>query len=760
MDLDKIRVICGGLLHDIGKPVYGSKKSKNHSLWGREFLKNEAKLNDEKILEQIKYHHGDMIEESEISDNSLAYITYIADNIASGADRRKAGSSSEEFNINTPLKSVFNILNNNNDSRIYKPQTMESGINYPVSESEKIDFSPEVYNKICVDISDFLKSIEYTGKYANSLLEIMETDCSFVPSSANSNEASDISLYDHSKITAAVGSCVFDYLKENKISDYKFELYKNSEEFYKKKAFLMFSFDISGIQDFIYTISSKGTLKMLRSRSFYLEMLSEHFIDTILEETELSRANLIYSGGGHGYLLLANTAETKSVLDRLHKEINSWCLKTFKNSLYTAAAYTECSANDLMNKDEGDYSAIFTELSHKLSEEKSGRYSACDILDLNRGRHKYGERECRICHNSNDIKNDVCVVCDKLMAMSNKIIDGDFFAVLRSDEGLPLPFGCSLVCTDRKQPTSELMTGGSYVRCYSKNKMHTGLNSAAKIWVGDYHTDKEFSDLADKSTGIRRIGVMRADVDNLGKAFVSGFDKENMSLSRSAVFSRKLSFFFKKHINKLFDEAKINALIVYSGGDDVFLVSAWSDAVKAAMILRDAFEKFTGGTLTISAGIGIYSPTYPIEAMAYESGELETASKEKGRNKITLLSSDNSENAKYTFGWDELKEKVIGEKKKCLENYFNGQTEHGRSLLYNLLDYLRNISDKINIARYAYLLSRIEPDKDAGEAEKEKYGIFSKQMYDWAINKEDRLQLIMAIYLYVYETRTGEEREA
>ncbi len=30
-------------------------------------------------------------------------------------------------------------------------------------------------------------------------------------------------------------------------------------------------------------------------------------------------------------------------------------------------------------------------------------------------------------------------------------------------------------------------------------------------------------------------------------------------------------------------------------------------------------------------------------------------------------------------------------------------------------------------------------------------------MYNWAINKEDRLQLIMAIYLYVYETREKSE---
>ena len=55
--------------------------------------------------------------------------------------------------------------------------------------------------------------------------------------------------------------------------------------------------DISGIQDFIYTIHSENAMKMLRSKSFYLEIMMEHIIDSLLERLNLSRANLIYSGG-------------------------------------------------------------------------------------------------------------------------------------------------------------------------------------------------------------------------------------------------------------------------------------------------------------------------------------------------------------------------------------------------------------------------------------------------------------------------------
>jgi CRISPR-associated protein Csm1 len=73
----------------------------------------------------------------------------------------------------------------------------------------------------------------------------------------------------------------------------------------------MFSCDISGIQQFIYTISSEKALKALRSRSFYLEIMMENLIDEILEKIGLSRANLIYSGGGHCYILLPIRTKSK-----------------------------------------------------------------------------------------------------------------------------------------------------------------------------------------------------------------------------------------------------------------------------------------------------------------------------------------------------------------------------------------------------------------------------------------------------------------
>ena len=150
--------------------------------------------------------------------------------------------------------------------------------------------------KICQRMLDNFRGMNWSEEYLNSLLAVMEANLSYMPSSTSNEELSDISLFDHVKLTAAISSCIYDYLNENHLS-YKTELF-DKKDFYDRNAFLLCSMDISGIQSFIYTISSKNALKTLRARSFYLEIMMEHIIDLLLDRLQLSRANLLYSGGG------------------------------------------------------------------------------------------------------------------------------------------------------------------------------------------------------------------------------------------------------------------------------------------------------------------------------------------------------------------------------------------------------------------------------------------------------------------------------
>ena len=772
------KLVIGGLLHDLGKVVYRCGDGRNHSLSGYEFLKDQAGLEDKEILNQVRHHHAGHLKGASIPSSSLAYITYQADNIAAGTDRRESTEGEDGFDKETPLASIFNLLNNNTDKLHYRTATLEADgtIHYPTGEPVKYDEA--FYYRILDNIKDCLKGIRYEDNYLNSLQEVLEANLSFVPSSTSKREVADISLFDHVKLTAALGGCIYEYLIEKEITDYKTALFTKGKEFLQEKAFLIYSLDVSGIQSFIYTISSKGALKALRARSFYLELVMEHSIDEFLSGAGLSRVHLIYSGGGHAYLLLPNTKRIQMEMAAFEEKTNQWFMQYFQTALYLGGGCAECSANDLKNEPRGSYSNIFKEISERISKKKLARYAAKELIALNRQSIPQGERECSVCRRTDRLmEENRCEICYGLEQLSRKILKQQFFTVLneRVEGSLPLPGGRYL-SADREHELKIRMLSEHYVRAYTKNEMYTGDQIATKLWVGDYEYAKFTDELAESAGGIKRLGVLRADVDNLGQAFVSGFEREDVkdryvTLSRTATFSRKLSLFFKLNMNNLLQKGSCyldyreageerKAMIVYSGGDDVFVIGSWDDIIGFAVDLYLGLKKFSQGTLTISAGIGVFPAKYPVAAMAKEVEYLEEASKAmEGKNAITLFSDRD-----HTYHWEAFINQVIGEKYKVIYSFFIDVPERGKNFLYHLIELMRNREDKINLARYAYLLARLRPEKKEKETEQEiekakRYDEFSRKMYQWRQNDEDCRQAITAMYLYAYYTRSREEEK-
>ena len=168
----------------------------------------------------------------------------------------------------------------------------------------------------------------------------------------------------------------------------------------------------------------------------------------------------------------------------------------------------------------------------------------------------------------------------------------------------------------------------------------------------------------------------------------------------------------------------------------------------------------TQGTLSISAGIGVYNSSYPIAAIAAETGEMESESKRMpGKNAVTLLEDgerhlvengdDDKEISDGTYSWDELERGVVQEKYRILCDFFEGiDGDRGMSFLYRMMELVRGHEDKINFARMMYLLSRLEPTEEG--AQKEKYRQLSQKMYQWIQSDKDCRQLKTAINIYAY----------
>ncbi|WP_455130058.1 type III-A CRISPR-associated protein Cas10/Csm1, partial [Pseudoramibacter alactolyticus] len=607
MNHDEIGLVIGGLLHDIGKAVYrqGGER-KNHSELGYAFLKEKIGVKDADLLACVRYHHSDDLKNAHLAADAPAYIVYMADNMASAADRREKEQAEEfGFDQQTPLQPVFNLLNGNHGDKWYAPGILAVGedhtadqINFPVAE--KAVFSREQYNQIATHLKENLQGINWDQPqdYINSILEAIEANLSFIPSSTAKGEVPDISLYDHMKMTGAMAACIGQYLKAQSIQDYREVLFKQATAFYDRDVFLLASLDLSGIQAFIYTITSEDALRMLRARSFYLDLLVEHIVDSMLERLSLTRCNLIYAGGGHCYLLLPNTEQAKETFDNCLALANQWFLAQFGAALYIAGGYAPCSSHALCDKPKGRYADLFRAVSSKLSKQKMQRYSADDIRALNQRREKNYARECVVCKKIGAVnESGRCSMCEALKQLSAHVLYDWFFAITKAEDaaGVPLPFNSVLRAAQKESRVKAIIKDDpDFVRVYGKNQMYTGEKLSAKLWIGGYTTGDTFEAFAKQAQGIRRIAVLRADVDNLGHSFVAGFDdpanqNRYVTLSRTATLSRQLSLFFKFYINKILESPQFSltdarpekraATIVYSGGDDVFIVGAWDQVI-------------------------------------------------------------------------------------------------------------------------------------------------------------------------------------
>jgi len=339
MDSQKLQTTWGAMLHDIGKVILragAGEQRKRHSVLGAEELIKiiSETAYPEELLSCVRYHHARELATANLPENHVAFLVCEADNISSGTDRRERleeGTTNESAGMFVPSKcldSVYNLVRtarcNKDTNDVFPLQDMKKeDITFVAPISSERPSTVDDYRKIWDGIQHGLKLIVWQdGAYLNSVYSLLEAYLSYVPSSTAKDEVADISLFDHSSLTAAMAACMLDWAREKSISNYKDVFFTNKDAFRNQKAFLLVHADVSGIQEFIYTISSKGALKSLRARSFYLEIMLEQIADEILSALNLSRANLLYSGGGGFYMLLPNTKEAEHILSITLEKVN------------------------------------------------------------------------------------------------------------------------------------------------------------------------------------------------------------------------------------------------------------------------------------------------------------------------------------------------------------------------------------------------------------------------------------------------------
>ncbi len=214
--------------------------------------------------------------------------------------QRSTGSGENVFS----LKSIFNELLGNSPEKVkfLKLNLLQCNISelYPCEKS--IHSKEELINYFEYFIEEIkqvnqLDQIYYIIlKYFYNLPVLNNGDC-------------DISVFDIAKLTAAINVCL--------VNDNNFMFIKG---------------DMSGIQDFIFNVSSKGASKSLKGHSVYISLLSDIIVKYIIRQLKLSNCNIIYNGGGNFYLLAP--ASKKSEFENLRKDILKKLLKVLSSTLF------------------------------------------------------------------------------------------------------------------------------------------------------------------------------------------------------------------------------------------------------------------------------------------------------------------------------------------------------------------------------------------------------------------------------------------
>jgi len=538
----------------------------------------------------------------------------------------------------------------------------------------------------------------------------------------------DVSLYDHCRVTSALASALFQFhhetqtLEADRIREFandatqRFLLIQG--DFHGIQDFIFSHGGSTG----------KSAAKLLRGRSFYVSMLSELAADFLTRKLELPITSVVLNAAGKFTILAGNTVQTKIRTQEVEKAVNSWLLKHFFGQVSVGISFVGASCKDFVSKnfevlmarmaekaelkkfqrfDPFENTGVFKGFLDSFSHEGFGLCPYCG----KRPASKDGE----IQHGKED-PDFACLICSDQLYIGESLVKEPRIAITKTGAELhgrhiQIPiFDEYLLSFDVSGKLKDLARQGQLLKYWDisiSEKGEISRDFTAKFLNGyvpkyseeDNQDDrllhgkksektqeeliesvknglpKTFLHLAKKALnftgktgqicGIEALGVLKADVDNLGLLFSCGLPQDRQSLSRTATLSRQLNFFFAVFIPfKLKIEPAFKEIYtVFAGGDDLFLIGPWNKIISFASFLQKSFAQYVCNNpeITISAGITVEKPDEPVYSISWQAEEALHSSKTGGRNALTLFGE--------TVTWESFLE--LEERKNTLEKWLD-----------------------------------------------------------------------------------------
>jgi len=449
----------------------------------------------------------------------------------------------------------------------------------------------------------------------------------------------------------------------------------------------------------IYTITSKGAAKALRGRSLFIQLLGDAVLRRLIHKLELSQANIIYAAGGNFVLLAPPGEATQEVLRETKESINEALLEAYDGDIALCLASITVPAMTLGTDKFGTEYSL--KLQRAVARQKSRRFA--EIANKSGGWEKVfgpkgigGEkpRFCAVCQaelSADELKDDslllvdvgelepgetaprACYECATFRKLAEAVGHPKWALYLRRGRGpgkdrwqerlYELSDGWWYRFDEWAEDaapdeTKYVLNEAGFVKrnahgfLFLANTTPRATHKDVEWWDETYPDQKgqvkpgsirsfELLAHAAKADGaLERVGVLRMDVDNLGRVMTRGLfhdGEPHRSMAATSALSVALDRFFAGYLDVLCrqvtekpdmaglpgHEDEDLLYVIYAGGDDLFVVGSWHLLPLLAEQVSSSFERYVGNNpfLHISAGITLEGRKFPLYQAATRAGD-------------------------------------------------------------------------------------------------------------------------------------------
>lgn len=746
MDETVLKVALAGLLHDVGKlaedamyvtpeylnanvglyqPFYNGSHTHRHAVYTAAFVEHIEKLLprqlnkdqwglDDPFINMTAGHH--------VPQTPLQWIIAMADRLSSGWDRKAFDEYNQAIAFQnykkTRLLPLLECLLDNS-----KDQLSKFAYRYPLKEISPLNIFPglknetepedneqalkeykDLFDEFVYALERLLHKDDNLPLWFDHFESLMMIYTSLIPAARAGNVVPDVSLYDHSKSTAAIATALYLYHRDT--DSLSVEAIRERDQ----SKFLMIGGDFYGIQDFIFSDSGESARhrsKILRGRSFAVSLICELAADLICREIGLPSTSVLLNAAGKFTIIAPNTDAARQAVSRAEKDINRWLVeKTFGESSF-GVAMIDAKPADF---ESGRFLDTYELLSDEMATRKFRKFDPAADTGVVEGfldsfDNTLNPPICPYCgkrpssSRAEALKKDfmdksLCAICWDHIFLGENIVKKNRIAITVADadikgdkskllepifgkyqvafidgglrqlaqNGQLLKYWDVSISADgkaSKDVTARFING--YVPVYDDedsydDRLLEGKKAEDKkmdlIEAIKENTPKTFEHLACKAmnplsdekkkyVGIQALGILKADVDNLGVLMSCGIPEKRHSLSRLAALSRQMNAFFCLYLPYALktESAFKNIYTVFAGGDDLFLIGPWNRIIELSGYLQERFEEYVckNPEVHFSAGISLQKANTPVAKMACDAETALEASKQSGRNRITIF---------------------------------------------------------------------------------------------------------------------------